>query len=125
MRSIIDMKSIIQNKFWAIKRREKHSSLNWYDWTRCQAHAVNGGYQFGELGRSIIQSTGAVEYSDCISAEELYSHNECPVYDTKQSDGEVLVMPELWRMWSTPSFSSLSDSPWPGVVAAKRVLSIG
>ena len=24
--------------------------------------------------------------------------NECPVYDTKQSDGEVPVMQELWGM---------------------------
>ena len=28
--------------------------------------------------------------------------NECPRYDTKQSDGEVPVMLELWGMQSTP-----------------------
>ena len=33
--------------------------------------------------------------------------NECPGYDTKQSDGEALVMLELWRMWSTPSLPPL------------------
>ncbi len=30
------------------------------------------------------------------------SPNECPDYDTKQSDGEALVMLELWGMRSTP-----------------------
>ena len=29
--------------------------------------------------------------------------NKCPGYDTKQSDGEVPVMLELWEMQSTPS----------------------
>ena len=28
-------------------------------------------------------------------------HNECPGYDTKQSDGEVPVKLGLWGMWST------------------------
>ena len=38
-------------------------------------------------------SAGAIEYTDCISAEvnppSLY---KCPRYDTKQSDGEALVL---------------------------------
>ncbi len=29
-------------------------------------------------------------------------HNECPGYDTKQFDGEVPVMLELWGMRRTP-----------------------
>ena len=29
--------------------------------------------------------------------------NECPGYDTKQSDGEVPAVLELWEMRSTPS----------------------
>ena len=28
--------------------------------------------------------------------------NECPAYDTVQSDGEVPVILRLWGMWSTP-----------------------
>ena len=40
--------------------------------------------------------------------------NECPGYDTKQSDDEVSVMLDLWGMQSTP----LLPGPfWPGVVA--------
>ena len=38
---------------------------------------------------------GAVEYTNCISAEGYGSHNECPRYDIKQSDGEAPVMQEL------------------------------
>ena len=51
-----------------------------------------------------------VEYTDCTSAEGLSPRppiNECPVYDTKQSDGQVSTMLELWWMWSTPSLPSL------------------
>ena len=51
--------------------------------------------------------------------------NEYPVYDTKQSDDEVLAMLELWGMQSTPSLPSLPDPLWLGVVAPDRVLSMG
>ena len=53
------------------------------------------------------------------------SPNEWPGYHTKQSDGEVLVMLELWGMWSTPSLLSFSGPRWPRVVAPDRVLSMG
>ena len=43
----------------------------------------------------MAQLAGAVEYTDCISAEGLNFPNECPRYDTKQSDGEASVMLEL------------------------------
>ena len=49
----------------------------------------------------------------------------CPGYDTKQSDGEVPVMLELWRMRSTPSLPLLPGPLWPGMVAPDRALSMG
>ena len=45
----------------------------------------------------MAQSPGAVEYTNCISAEGLDFPNEYSGYDCKQSDGEVPVMLELWR----------------------------
>ena len=51
--------------------------------------------------------------------------NECPRYDTKQSDGEVPAVLELWGMRSTPSLPSLPGPLWPGVVAPDRALSMG
>ena len=51
--------------------------------------------------------------------------NECPGYDTKQSDGQVPAVLELWRMRSTPSLPSLPVQLWPGVVAPERALSMG
>ena len=70
-------------------------------------------------------SAKAVEYTDCTSAEGCDPHpNECPAYDAKQSDGEVLVMLELWGMRSTPSLPSLPALLWPGVVAPDRVQSM-
>ena len=34
-------------------------------------------------------------------------------------------MLEHWKMQSTPSLPSLPGSPWPGVIAADRVLFMG
>ena len=50
----------------------------------------------------LAQLAGAVEYTDCISAEGCNFPNEFLGYDIKQSDGEAPVMLELWGMWSTP-----------------------
>ena len=48
-----------------------------------------------------------------------------PGYDAKQSDGEVSEMLNLLKMQRMPSLPSLPGSPWPGVVAHDRVLSMG
>ena len=41
----------------------------------------------------------------------------CPGYDTKQPDGDVPVMLELWGMWSTPLLPSHPGPLWSRVVA--------
>ena len=51
--------------------------------------------------------------------------NQYPGYDTKQSDGEVPAVLELWGIWSTPSLPSLPGPLCPGVVATDRPLSMG
>ena len=73
-------------------------------------------------GVSLAQSAGAV---DCISAEGLDPTNECPRYNTKQSDCEDTVLMEFWEMRSTPSLPSLRDQLWPRVVAHDWVQSMG
>ena len=72
----------------------------------------------------IAQSAGAIEYTDCTSAERYPPPNERPRYDTKQSDGEVPVMLGLWGMRSTLSLPLLPGPLWPSVVAPDRVLFI-
>ena len=68
----------------------------------------------------------AVEYTDCISAEESNPHTpECLRYDIKQSDGEAPVMLELWGIWSTLSLPTLPGPLWPRGIAPERILSIG
>ena len=67
----------------------------------------------------MAQPVGAVEYSDCISAD---SPNECPMYDSKQSDGKAPVMLELRGMRSTLLLLWLQGPLWPGVVAPDRIL---
>ena len=73
----------------------------------------------------IIQSAGAVEYTDSISAEWYDSPKECPGNDTKQSYCKAPVMLELWEMQSTFSLGSLPVPLGPGVVVSERVLSLG
>ena len=51
--------------------------------------------------------------------------NECPGYDSKQSDGEFQVMQELWGMRSTHSLPWLTCPHRPGMVAPDRAPSIG
>ena len=51
--------------------------------------------------------------------------NECPGYDTKQSDSEVPVMLELWGMWNTCSLPLPPGPLWPGIVAPDRALTMG
>ena len=84
---------------------------------------------FDPIGQKCLaQSAGAVEYTDWTSAEEWApppSDNECPEYDTKQSDGEVPVMLGLWGMRSTLSLPLLPGPLWPGMVALHRALSVG
>ena len=70
----------------------------------------------------VAQFAGAVECTDCISAARSLHSNECPRYDTKQSEGKVPVLLELCGMRSTPLLPSLPGSLWPRVVAPERVL---
>ena len=51
--------------------------------------------------------------------------NECPRYDTKQSESEVPIILELCGILSTSLLPSLWGLLWPGVVAPDRVLSMG
>ena len=56
------------------------------------------------INSCFVQSAGPVEYTDCTSAEGHDSpHQRVSWYDTKQSDGEVPVMLELWGMRITLS----------------------
>ena len=63
-------------------------------------------------------STGAGEYTDCISATSV-------LYGTKQFDGEATVLLEIWGMRSTHLLPSLPGPLWFGVVAYHRVLFLG
>ena len=56
----------------------------------------------------IAQSAGAVEYTDCFSVRPF--PNECPEYDTKQSDGEA---PEN-------EAGALGNAEYPFIVIASR-----
>ena len=66
--------------FYQYERRSKYNSF----------------YLFSQKQHFLAQSAGAVEYTNCTSAEEvILPTNECPRYGTKQSDVEFPVMLEL------------------------------
>ena len=75
--------------------------------------------------KHLAQSAGAVEYTDCTSAEGLYLSYQYLGYDTKQSKGRVTIMLELWGMLSTPSLPLLPGPLCPAVVAPHKVLPMG
>ena len=66
---------------------------------------MNTCYHITLSKNTLAQPAGAVEWTNCFSAEG-YPSNECPSM-TKKSDGEVPVMMELWGMQSTLSLPSL------------------
>ena len=78
-----------------------------------------------KLSIAFLQSSGVLKYTNCFSAEGLYSPNECPGHETKQFDSKSPVILELWRRWSATYLLSRPGPPWPGVVAPDRVLSMG
>ena len=51
--------------------------------------------------------------------------NGCPVFDTKQSDGESPVMLEVYGKQNNLSLLLLPGPLWLGVVSPARVLSMG
>ena len=51
--------------------------------------------------------------------------SECPGYNTKQSNGDVSVMLELWGMQSTPLSPSLQCLFWLSIVAPDKAVSMG
>ena len=73
----------------------------------------------------MTESAGAVEYTDCFSAEG----NDFPIeslgYNSRQFDGQAPVMVEIWGIRSTPLLTAPPGPPWLEVVALGRVLSLG
>ena len=55
----------------------------------------------------------------------LLPTNKCSGYNTKQFDGQVQVILELWGTQSTPSLPLLPGPIWFGMVAPDRALSYG
>ena len=73
----------------------------------------------------ILRLPSRTELHRCRGIEPPTTTNECPGYDIKQSDCEVLIILEIWRIRITPSLPSLPGLLWPRMVAPNRVLSMG
>ena len=95
-------KALLSGHVWSQRKRQVQVSFSFFKKKKGITYVSTSNYHETHL------SAGAVEYTDCISAERKDpSPNECPGYDIKQSDGGVPVL-ELWgKMWSTPSLPLL------------------
>ena len=59
----------------------------------------------------IAQLGGAIEYTDCTSVGGKTSPpNECPRYDTKQSDGEVPVIYKIILIYILARFNDMTKT---------------
>ena len=74
---------------------------------------------------SVCQVGWGCRIHQLILCRRVIPLNKCPGYDSKQSDGEIPVMLELWGMGSTPSLPLLSGPLWSEVVVPNRILSMG
>ena len=77
------------------------------------------------IWRAILLSRLRLKNTPSVSLQKGKTlSNKCPGYNTKQSDGEVPIMLELWGMQSIPLLPSLPFPLWLRVVATDRVLSM-
>ena len=60
----------------------------------------------------VAQLAEAVEYTNCTPAEGSDTPQQVSWYDTKQSDGEVPVMLELWGILHCHHSQVHSDQEW-------------
>ena len=100
---------------WYLRRgMAMRSSIFWYCRTWVLIHAW----------LSIIKLAQSAGATLTAFLQRVNTPHECLEYDSKQSDGEVPVMLELWQMWSTSSLPLLPGPLWPRMVAPDRVLSM-
>ena len=115
---------IVKNRtgFWHFKRRTEllEIELFWHlnsvlmlNWIICNKTVLT----FNSVYCPVGWGCGIHRLHLC---KGVRSPNECPGYDTKQSDGEVPVMLDLWGMWSTPSLLLLPGPLWPRTVAPDK-----
>ena len=70
----------------------------------------------------MAQLAGAIEYTDCTSAEGNTSQTSVQYMTLIWHMTAIL---ELWGMWSIPSLPSLPGPLQPGAIVPDRVLSMG
>ena len=88
-------------------------------------HLFLNGSKYCYVSVTILaQSAGAVEYTE-VQRGKTPTQMSLLEYDTKQSDGEVSVMLELWGIRSIPSLPLLPDPLGPAMVASNRAIYMG
>ena len=105
---------MLMHVFWLSRLKQREYLL----YKNCINLAHGQKWEWERLVITILtwaQLVGAVKYTDCIFEEGFRPpHNECPRYDTKQSDGEASVMLGFGECGVLPS---LPGPLWPGMGA--------
>ena len=107
----VSIYKMIANHFW-IYMLKQDLSLNNQQWLIC--------HKTRPIQTKICPVGWGCRIHRLLLCRGVTPPNECPGYDTKQSDGEVPAMLELWGIRSTPSLPSLPGPLWPGVVAPDK-----
>ena len=114
------MKILFPNLF-NIKKNAQKSKGAWNLLTNQFLHQERNPYAYTlptTNKNSFAQSVGAVECTDCISAEGYEpTSDECP--------SELPVMLKYGGLRNTLSLPSFPGPHWPGMVALDRILSMG
>ena len=79
-----------------------------------------------DLGFELVTMSNSYDDNHYTTGTSIYSPtpNDCPGYDTKQSDGQASILLKFWGMQRTPSLPLFPGPLWPRVVAPNRVLSM-
>ena len=81
--------------------------------TLCGGRPQFWSFRASEVGPSLPLLRLPSRQGLSLQTGKTLPHNECPRYDTKQSDSDVPLMLELWVMQSTPSLPSPPDPLCP------------
>ena len=131
----MEKKQVVIDRAWA--RTSRSYLIGWF--SHCKQATEIESFRLAADTKENRRVLGMADLSSCVLPSQLGLYNattaslqrgktapnKYPGYDTKQSDGKVPAVLELWGMRSTPSLPSLPGPFWPGVVAPDRVLSMG
>ena len=101
-----------------VMHTHKNSHTHTHAHTHTHIHTHTHTYIYIYIYIYILPSRLGLQNTPTVPLQRGKTPNKCPVFDIKQSDGEV------WGVRSALSLPLIPGPLWPGVVAPDRVLSL-